>query len=203
MELRLSRFTGLLILKILPVKDLKWKLLSSNYLFKDLWFSVRKDTCLSPGGKIISPYYVYEFPTWVAAVPVTEDGKIIMVRQYRHALGETCIEIPGGCVDNTDANNQAAIARELLEETGYAFSSYDYLGKISANPSTNNNLLHMYLAKGGKKIAEQNLDSNEEIEVELLTIGEVRKLIRENKILQSMHVTCILYALEKLGEIKL
>jgi ADP-ribose pyrophosphatase len=185
------------------VKDLKWKLLSSNYLFKDLWFSVRKDTCLSTGGKIISPYYVYEFPTWVAAVPVTEDGKIIMVRQYRHALGETCIEIPGGCVDNSDKNHQAAIARELLEETGYGFSSYEYLGKISANPSTNNNLMHMFLAKGGKKIAEQTLDGNEEIEVELLTVKEVKKLIKENKIIQSMHITCILYALEKLGEIKL
>lgn len=185
------------------MKDLKWKLLSSNYLFKDLWFSVRKDTCLSPGGKIISPYYVYEFPTWVAAVPFTEDGKIIMVRQYRHALGETCIEIPGGCVDASDKNNQAAIARELLEETGYEFSAYDYLGKISANPSTNNNLMHMFLAKGGVKVAEQNLDGNEEIEVELLTVEEVRKLIRENKILQSMHVTCLLYALEKAGHLVL
>lgn len=185
------------------MKDLKWKLLSSNYLFKDLWFSVRKDTCLSPGGKIISPYYVYEFPTWVAAVPFTEDGKIIMVRQYRHALGETCIEIPGGCVDPSDKNNQAAIARELLEETGYEFSSYDYLGKISANPSTNNNLMHMFLAKGGVKVAEQTLDGNEEIEVELLTVEEVRNLIRENKILQSMHVTCLLYALEKSGHLVL
>ena len=195
--------TAFRIIKILPVKDLKWKLLSSNYLFKDLWFTVRKDTCLSPAGKIISPYYVYEFPTWVTAVPVTADGKIIMVKQYRHALGETCIEIPGGCVDNTDRNNQDAIARELLEETGYEFSSYQYLGKISANPSTNNNLMHMYLATGGRKIAEQTLDGNEEIDVELMTLSEVKKLIKENKILQSMHVTCILYALEKMGEIKI
>ena len=58
----------------------------------------------------------------VGAVPVTEDGKIIMVRQYRHALGETCIEIPGGCVDDTDADFKEAAARELLEETGYIFS---------------------------------------------------------------------------------
>ena len=106
-------------------------------------------------------------------------------------------------MDNTDRNNQDAIARELLEETGYEFSSYEYLGKISANPSTNNNLMHMYLAKGGTKIAEQNLDSNEEIEVELMTVNEVKRLIKENKILQSMHVTCILYALEKMGEVKL
>lgn len=152
-------------------------------------------------GKIIDPYYVYEFPTWVAAVPVTEDGRIVMVRQYRHALGEVCIEIPGGCVDDTDNNPQEAIARELLEETGYSFSSYDYLGKISANPSSNNNLLHMFLARGGKKVAEQKLDANEEIEVVYLTIDELKQLLKENKIIQAMHVSCMLYALERMGEI--
>lgn len=180
---------------------MKWKILSSEYLFKDLWFTVRKDRCETPMGKIIDPYYVYEFPTWVAAVPVTEDGRIVMVRQYRHALREVCLEIPGGCVDDTDRNPQEAIARELLEETGYSFSSYDYLGKISANPSSNNNLLHMFLARGGKKVAEQKLDANEEIEVVYLTIDELKQLLKENKIIQAMHVSCMLYALERMGEV--
>jgi ADP-ribose pyrophosphatase len=180
---------------------MKWKILSSEYLFNDLWFKVRKDICETPGGKIVNPYYVYEFPNWVTAVPVTEDGKIILVRQYRHAIEEVCLEIPGGCVDDTDKNFQEAITRELLEETGYEFSSYEYLGKISANPSTNNNLMHMFLAKGGKKIREQKLDDNEEIEIELFTIEEVKNLLKENKIIQAMHVTCILYAFEKMGEL--
>jgi len=178
---------------------MKWKTLSSEYLFDDLWFKVRKDICETPQGKIVNPYYVYEFPTWVTAVPIREDGKIIMVRQYRHALGEVCIELPGGCVDDTDKTFEDAIVRELLEETGYSFSSIDYLGKISANPSTNNNLMHMFLAKGGKKIKEQQLDSNEELEVELYSIEEVKQLVKENKIVQAMHVTCIIYALEKMG----
>ena len=181
---------------------MKWKTLSSEYLFNDLWFKVRKDICQTPEGKIVDPYYVYEFPNWVTAVPVTEEGKIIMVRQYRQALGETCIEIPGGCVDADDSNFEEAIARELLEETGYSFSSYEYLGQTSANPSTNNNLMHMFLAKGGKKVGEQQLDHNEEIELELLSVAEVKTLLKENKIIQSMHVTCLLYALEKLGVLK-
>jgi ADP-ribose pyrophosphatase len=181
------------------MKQLKWKTLSTQYLFNDRWFKVRKDVCETPSGVIVDPYYVYEFPTWVGAVPVTEEGKIIMVRQYRHALGEVCIEIPGGCVDDTDANLQAAIARELKEETGYEFSEYKYLGRISANPSTNSNLLHMFLAKGGKKTGAQQLDFNEEMEVMELSVEEVKGLLRENKIIQAMHVTCLMYAFREMG----
>lgn len=182
---------------------MKWKILSSEYLFNDLWFKVRKDRCETPQGKIVDPYYVYEFPTWVTALALTEDGKVIMERQYRHALQEICVEIPGGCVDDTDAGLQEAIQRELLEETGYEFSSFEYLGKISANPSTNTNLNHMFLARGGKKVGHQELDHNEEIDIELVTIGELKRLLKENQIIQAMHVTCILYGLEKLGELKL
>jgi len=184
------------------MQNLKWKTLSSEYLFNDLWFKVRKDICESPSGKIINPYYVYEFPEWATAFALTEDNKVIMVRQYRHPVGEVCLELPGGCVDDTDKDFQTAIGRELLEETGYTFSSYESLGKISPNPSTNTNWMHMFLATGGKKVAEQKLDYNEEIIVELYSIDEVKKLVRENKIIQAMHVTCILYALEKLNELK-
>lgn len=181
---------------------MNWKTLSSEQLFNEPWFKVRKEVCETPLGKIVDPYFVYDFPIWVGALPVTEDGKIIMVRQYRHALGETCIEIPGGCVDDTDKNFEEAVARELLEETGYTFSKYKYLGKISPNPSTNSNLLHMFLATGGKKIAEQQLDENEEIEIVYLSIEELKQLIRDNKIVQAMHVSCILYALMELGSIQ-
>ena len=120
-----------------------------------------------------------------------------MVRQYRHALGETIMEIPGGCVDDTDPSLQAAIERELLEETGYTFTSYEYIGKISPNPSTNDNLMHMYIARGGKKVQEQQLDHNEEIEVYLFSIDEIKQMLKENKILQALHTTCLFYALNE------
>jgi len=181
--------------------DLKWKILSSEYLFNDLWFKVRKDICETPSGKIINPYYVYEFPEWATAFALTDDNKVIMVRQYRHSIGEVIVELPGGCVDDTDKDLQTAIARELLEETGYTFTSYESLGKISPNPSTNTNWMHMFLARGGKKVGEQKLDHNEEIIVELYSIDELKNLVKKNEIVQAMHVTCILYALEKLGEL--
>jgi len=184
------------------MKDLSWKTLSSEYIFKDTWFTIRKDTCKTQEGKIISPYYVYEFPTWVIALAVTEEGKVIVERQYRHALGETIYELPGGCVDNTDPSLEAAIERELLEETGYGFRQLEYLGKTSANPSTNNNWAHFYLATGGQRVQQQDLDHNEEIEIYLFTIDELKQLLRENKIIQSMHVTALLYGLERLGHLK-
>lgn len=184
------------------MKDMKWKTLSSEYLYKATWFTIRKERCETPEHTIVDPYYVYEFPTWVTAVALTEDNKVVLVRQYRHALGETIFEIPGGCVDDTDASLQSAVERELLEETGYTFSSYEYLGKISPNPSTNDNLMHMFLAKGGVKTSEQKLDHNEEIEVYLFTIAELKQMLKENQIVQALHATCIFYALNKLGQLE-
>jgi ADP-ribose pyrophosphatase len=183
------------------MKDLSWKTISSEYLYQDTWFTIRKETCETHEGKIISPYYVYEFPTWVTALALTEDGQVILERQYRHALGETHYEIPGGCVDDTDVSLQAAIERELLEETGYRFSNMEYLGKTSSNPSTNTNWMHIFLATGGRRVQEQDLDHNEEIEIYLMTIDELKELMRENQIVQSMHMTALFYGLARLGEL--
>ena len=179
----------------------KWKTVKSETLFNDLWFKVRKDTCVTENGKTIDPYYVYEFPTWVTAFALTKDGKVIMEKQYRHGLQEIAWEIPGGCVDDTDASLEDAVKRELLEETGYAFDEFIYLGSTCANPSTNNNLMHMYLATGGEKIANQSLDPNEEIEVKLFSMEEMKKMWLENNFNQAMHYTCITQAFLHLGVI--
>lgn len=183
--------------------QLKWKLLGSEYLFRDTWFTVRKDKCERSDGKIIDPYYVFEFPEWVTALAVTADNQVLLVRQYRHALGEVGIELPGGCVDKTDENFEDAIRRELLEETGYAFESAHYLGKISSNPSTNSNLMHMFVATGGVKIKDQQLDENEEIEIFLLSFEELFQLLDEKRIVQSMHITTIMYGLRYLDRLSL
>jgi 8-oxo-dGTP pyrophosphatase MutT (NUDIX family) len=180
---------------------MKWKTIFSEYLFRDKWFNVRREKCETPTGKIVEPYYVYEFTPWVGALALTAEGRVVLIKQYRHALGEICIEIPGGCVDETDESIEAAAHRELFEETGYQFDSIEFLGSVSPNPSTNTNLFHMFLARGGKKVANQQLDPNEEIEVMDVSIDELKSLIRGNKIVQSMHISCMLYGLEKLKEL--
>ena len=126
-----------------------------------------------------------------------------MIKQYRHALGDISIEIPGGCVDASDDNLEKACARELLEETGYVFKKFTYLCKTSANPSTNNNLMHIFLAEGGVWQNPPKLDEGEDIETLLLSVEEVKQLIKENKIIQSMHITALMYAFLKLGVINL
>jgi len=93
---------------------MKWKILSSEYLFSDLWFKVRKDICEAPGGKVINPYYVYEFPEWATAFALTEDNKVIMVRQYRHPVEEVIIELPGGCVDDADKDFQDEVRNAAI-----------------------------------------------------------------------------------------
>lgn len=178
----------------------KWKLLESEYLHKKRWLTVRQDKCELPNGKVIDSFYVNEYPNWVNVFALTKDGKVIMVKQYRHGINTIEIELPGGVAEEGESMEEAVL-REAMEETGYKFENIEHLGKVCANPSTTNNYMHMFLATGGEKVAEQKLDDTEEVEVLLLTIDEVKALVKDNKMMQSLHVNCIFYALARLGEL--
>jgi ADP-ribose pyrophosphatase len=181
---------------------MNWKILSSEYLTDKSFFRARKDKCETPEGKIIPEYYVVELDPTLCALAITEDEKAVMIRQYRHPVGNTLLEIPGGFVDKDEAPEKA-IARELLEETGYEFSRYEYLGEVAANPGVLSNFTKLYLATGGKRIARQKLDDNEEIKIELVNMDDLLNLLFQNKIVQSLHTNCIFYALLKMGKIKI
>ncbi len=181
--------------------NLKWKKLSSTYIHKGPWATLRSDRCEMPSGHIVEDYYVLEYNNWVNAVAITEDNKVLMVHQYRHAAGIVSLEIPGGVIDDGELPEQA-MRRELLEETGYQFDDFELLSTVYANPSTANNQTYCYLAKGGRKVQEQKLDEQEELIVETFAIAEVKQLLADNKIAQSLHCTGLYYALIKLGELK-
>ena len=125
-----------------------------------------------------------------------------MIQQYRHPVGEVILETPGGFVDEGE-EFATAMKRELLEETGYAFTEVIHLGKMAANPGVLNNYTEMFLATGGKKVAEQKLDHNEEIQIVLLSLEEVTDLLMKQQIKQSVHTNCIFYALHRLGKLSL
>ncbi len=176
---------------------LKWKKLASKYLIREKWATLRVDACQMPDGTLIDDYYVLEYPNWVNAVALTENNKVILIRQYRHAVEEVILEIPGGCIDPGETPEEA-VKRELLEETGFAFEKIEPLTILYANPSTGNNKTFSYLATGGKKIQEQHLDGREEIIVELVSVDTLKRLLKENRIGQALHVSAIFYALPKL-----
>lgn len=185
----------------LPERDMKWKVLESTYLHKLPWLTIRKDWCEVPTGKTVEAFYVNEYPDWVNVFGLTTEGQAVMVKQYRHGVEKISIEIPGGVIELGETFAEAA-ARETLEETGYVFDNLEYIGKVCANPSTTNNYTHMFLGTGGRKVADQSLDEGEDVDVELMTIDEVKTLVRQGRILQSLHINTIFLALEKLGEMK-
>lgn len=177
---------------------MKWKTLSSEYITRFHYFTSRKDKCETSSGKIVEEYYVVEMGLTVVALGITEDNQAVLVKQYRHPLEETLLELPGGFADGNE-DPQQALEREFLEETGYAFSKVEYVGEVSANPGVLTNYTKLYLATGGKKVAAQSLDNNEDIEVVLVPLSELKELLLQNKIVQALHVCCIFYALEKLN----
>ncbi len=178
-----------------------WKTLSSKYLSKHIYFTAREDRCEMPNGQIVDPYFVVELPVSVCAMAITENNEVILLQQYRHPLKETILEIPGGFVDKGESSEKAMV-RELLEETGYAFSTISFVARVAANPGVLDNYTDLYLATGGKKVAAQHLDASEEIEIKLFSVDTVREMLKKNEFKQALHATCLFYAFEKLDSLK-
>ena len=177
---------------------MKWKVLSSEYITKHPYFTARKDVCEMPDGKLVPAYFVVELPESVCAMAITLEGEVILVKQYRHPIGEILSELPGGFVDKGE-DPKTAIVRELLEETGYEFTQIDELGKVAGNPGVLTGYTHLFLARGGRKIAAQNLDANEQIEIILTPLKTVKEQLKNNEFVQALHVSCMFYAFQKLA----
>ena len=167
-------------------KNRKWRVLHSEYLARKPWFTVRHESLALPDGRTIPDYYVFEYPEWVNITAIDREGRFVMIDQYRHGLGETSYEIPAGVVEPSDASLLDAARRELREETGYGGGEWRLLTSISANPATQNNLTHCFLATGVERLGEQQLDATEDIRVHLFSRSEVLELLRTDRIRQAL-----------------
>ena len=169
------------------MKDMKWKKLSSEYLIERPWLTARRDMVELPDGRVMDEYYVLEYPTWINVIAVDTDGNLVLVRQYRHALGITNFELVAGVVEEGEDPMEAA-KRELLEETGYTGGKWSEIMVLSPNPSSMTNVSHSFLAEGVEKTSCQKLDETEDIEVYVFTKDEVKDMVLRGEMMQSLMV---------------
>ena len=118
----------------------------------------------------------------VAVLPLTDDGKVICVRQYRYAVGEVTVEIPAGKLDSPDEDPREAALRELREETGARCKSLTYLGTYLASPPILNEKINLYFARG-LDFGETDLDDDEFIDVVHIDLNEMVERVLAGEIL--------------------
>jgi ADP-ribose pyrophosphatase len=185
--------------RISPMHPFDWKRLKSEYVLQDRWLSLRADTCQLPSGRIIAPYYVLEYPPWVNVVALTHDHDVVLVRQYRHGVQQTVLELPSGTVETTDASPLAAVQRELLEETGYAGAHVVETGRLSPNSANHANWTYCFLATGAEPVAAPLAEDTERVETVLMPLADVIGLARKGGLFQALHVGSLFFALHALG----
>lgn len=179
-----------------------WICNGSKTIIKDQWINLHADDCELPDGTKISPFYVNTIPDFVVTVAVTENGEFIFVRQYRHGTRQILLELPAGCLEESDPDASSAAARELLEETGYAGNEPVFLCKTAPNASCLSNFAHCYLVTGCHRVSGQALDSTEDLEVVVLSADETKELIKSGGLVQAVHLAAMYYAEKILGGIQ-
>ncbi|MDT3697799.1 MAG: NUDIX hydrolase [Thermincola sp.] len=169
-----------------------WPLIKSEPGSSYRVFSVRTDTARSPRTDRDHDFYIIEAGEWVNIIPLTPDGELVLVRQYRHGIRATTLELPGGLVDPGDTPEAAAV-RELMEETGYSPQEVQLLGSYHPHPAIMNNLCYTYLARNVRLEQAQNLDQGEDIEVVLVPLKDIPELIKSGQITHSLVITAFYF----------
>lgn len=173
----------------------EWELLESRVDKDYRVFRIQSETAMSPRTNRVGTFYTIDTRDWVNVIPVTPDGKIVMIRQYRHGSREVTLEIPGGLVDEDDPG--LAATRELLEETGYAGDPARSLGFVNPNPAIFNNLCHTYLIENAREISEKALDPDEDIEVVLMPPEDIPGIIASGGINHSLVIVAFHFYFQK------
>jgi ADP-ribose pyrophosphatase len=160
-----------------PDADLRERPVSREVIRKGRILEFRVDTVELPDGSR-STRDIAEHPGAVTIVPVDPDGNVLLVRQWRHAIGHALLEVPAGTLDRHDdgsvEDHATAARRELEEETGYRAGTWRYLGRFYSAPGFTSELLHVYLATDLVPAHEDRLgpDPDERLELQRMPLPE-------------------------------
>jgi ADP-ribose pyrophosphatase len=144
-------------------------------------FRVRREWCRSPRHGKLHDFYVLDMPDWVQVVPVTSDGRLVLVEQFRPGTRRVTVEFPAGLVDAGE-DAPATAARELEEETGYRGGEPVVIGQFDPNAALQNNQLSIVLITECRRTGARDPDPGEAIRVREATVGEVDAMIAAGRI---------------------
>lgn len=177
--------------------DKKFKKLSQEEIYDGIRIHLVREQLLTPEGKEVTWELVLH-PGAAAVIPVDDEGKILMVRQYRNASDSYTLEIPAGCLDAPDEDPLFCAHRELEEETGYKAEKMTFLYKFYSSIGICDEVIHIYVANGLIE-SVQNLDEDEFVEVERYTLQELVDMIFAGEILDNKTISSILTYKESLN----
>jgi ADP-ribose pyrophosphatase len=158
-----------------------WARLESARLADYEIFAVRRVRSRSPRNGRAFDFHLIDVADWVNVVAFTDDGRVILVEQYRHGAGRVTLEFPSGVVE-ADEPPATAARRELEEETGYTAGAVEVLAELDPNPALQGNRLHVVRAEGCAPGGGGSPDESEDLRVRLASPGEVDDLIRHGGI---------------------
>ncbi len=157
-----------------------WKLLKQEYIEKNKWVKLRKDTC-TVNGKRIDDYYVLALQDVSCVVALTKEKKIILVKEYKHGVQKEILQLPCGYVDKGEKPLETA-QRELAEETGYVSEKWRFLGKCTGSPGRLNHYYHFFLAEECELKKNQQLDDIETLHVLECHLHEIKEIMKQSNI---------------------
>lgn len=178
-----------------PSRSSPFQTLADRIVWSSDWYRIREDQVRFPNGEL-GVYNVVEHPGSTFVVPVTRDGRIVLLYQYRYTVDDWCWEIPAGALQKDKAAEESA-REELRQEVGGRATSFDYIGSFYASNGISNEVAQVFIATG-VRLGRPALEPAEVIEVHPKPIAEVLRMAHANEISDGPSALAILLCEQRL-----